>query len=344
MPRFAGWLLAGLVCFSMPAVTKAADEKAKPAAITDISKVGEEFAYQGEYLGSVVNACRRCEPVGLQVVSLGKGDFQAVEYRGGLPGYGWPMNGERTKYTGKLEGSTLTLNAEGRQIVIANGAASVTSNGWSLGNAAKVTRQSPTLGQTAPWGAKVLFDGTNADHFKDGKLEGNLLKEGCETKEAFGDFQLHIEYMLPYMPLARGQARGNSGVYIQSRYEVQVLDSFGLDGIENECGSLYKQRRPDLNMCLPPLTWQTYDIWFFSPRFDESGKKIQNAQITVLHNGVAVHNQVEVTAKTGGGAQEGPKALVTKLQNHGDPVRFRNIWIVPYAQQTTCPVSIAAAN
>src|SRR5207245_1293432 len=128
-------------------------------------------------------------------------------------------------------------------------------------------RQSPTLGQCAPWGAIVLFDGSNADHFKDGKIEDGLLKEGCETKYAYGDFQLHIEFRLPYLPAARGQGRANSGVYIQSRYEMQVLDSFGLEGSDNECGSLYKQRRPDLNMCLPPLVWQTYDIWFRSPRF-----------------------------------------------------------------------------
>lgn len=344
MPRFAGWLLAGLFCFSMTTVVAAADEKAKPVAVTDAAKADEDYAYQGEYLGSIRNACQRCESVGLQVVALGKGEFQAVEYRGGLPGYGWPIGGERVKYTGRRDGSTLTLNAEGRQIVIANGSASLTSQNWTIGNAARVTRQSPTLGQYAPWGAKVLFDGTNADQWKDGKLDGNLLKEGCETKEAFGDFQLHIEYQLPYMPTARGQARGNSGVYIQSRYEVQVLDSFGLDGIENECGSLYKQRRPDLNMCLPPLTWQTYDIWFQSPRFDQSGKKLYNAQITVHHNGVAIHDNAEVTAKTGGGAQEGPQALVTKLQNHGDPIRYRNIWIVNYGQPSVCPVSIAAAE
>ena len=132
------------------------------------------------------------------------------------------------------------------------------------------------------------------------------------------------------MPTARGQARGNSGVYIQRRYEVQILDSFGLEGVFNECGALYRQTPPDLNMCLPPLAWQTYDIWFTPPRFAADGKtKLANARITVLHNGVPVHWHREITAKTGGGQQEGPEPLPIQLQDHGNPVMFRNIWIVP---------------
>jgi hypothetical protein len=119
-------------------------------------------------------------------------------------------------------------------------------------------------------------------------------------------------------------------VYIQQRYEVQILDSFGLEGIENECGGLYRQTRPDLNMCLPPLAWQTYDIWFTPPQFAEDGKtKTANAHITVLHNGVAIHRHREVTAKTGGGKAEGPDPLPINLQDHGNPVMFRNIWLVP---------------
>ena len=127
----------------------------------------------------------------------------------------------------------------------------------------------------------------------------------------------------------RGQARGNSGVYIQQRYEVQILDSFGLEGVENECGGLYTQTRPDLNMCLPPLAWQTYDIWFTPPQFDDDGKKTANARITALHNGYLIHHHREITAKTGGGKAEGPQPLPINLQDHGNPVMFRNIWIVP---------------
>jgi hypothetical protein len=132
------------------------------------------------------------------------------------------------------------------------------------------------------------------------------------------------------MPYARGQRRSNSGVYIQSRYEVQILDSFGLEGKNNECGGLYKQRPPDLNMCFPPLRWQTYDITFVSPKFADDGTKLRNARITVRHNGELIHNNVEVTNKTGAGKLEASQPLPTKLQNHGDPVRFRNIWLVEH--------------
>jgi hypothetical protein len=134
------------------------------------------------------------------------------------------------------------------------------------------------------------------------------------------------------MPAAQGQARGNSGVYIQRRYEVQILDSFGLAGEPNECGGLYRQQAPDLNMCLPPLTWQTYDIHFQAARWDDAGKKTANAKISVYLNGVAVHAAREIPTKTGAGQPEGPEPRSILLQNHGDPVQFRNVWIVPGSQ------------
>ncbi len=344
MRRLAFWALF-LTAIPQTSLLSAAEGNS-PKAVTTVAEADADFAVQGEYLGTARNACGRCESIGLQVIAMGKGEFHAVEYRGGLPGYGWPIGGERIKYQGQRDGDAIRLTSEGRQLLLTGGQASITAGEkgeWSVGQAAKVTRQSPTLGLRAPCNATVLFDGTNTDQWKDGKLDGDLLKEGTETKEAFGDFQLHLEFMLPYMPNARGQGRANSGVYIQSRYEVQVLDSFGLEGAINECGSLYTQRRPDLNMCLPPLAWQTYDITFFGPRFDSEGKKAQNARITVLHNGVPVQNNVDVIAKTGGGAQEGPSHLVTKLQNHGNPVRYRNVWLVNYGHpQPVCSQPLAA--
>ena len=102
--------------------------------------------------------------------------------------------------------------------------------------------------------------------------------EGTELKQAYRDYTLHVEFRLPYMPHARGQGRSNSGVYLQSRYEVQILDSFGLAGENNECSGLYKFRKPDANLCFPPLAWQTYDIVFSAPRFSADGTKIQNAE------------------------------------------------------------------
>ena len=142
------------------------------------------------------------------------------------------------------------------------------------------------------------------------------------------------------MPQARGQRRGNSGVYIQGRYEVQILDSFGLEGADNECGSLYKQRAPLVNMSFPPLAWQTYDIDFTAPRFDSSGNRTTAAPSPSALNGIVVQKDVEITAKTGADAPKAPIRIAIRLQDHGNPVHFRNIWIVDRDASTdlyACP-------
>ena len=126
-----------------------------------------------------------------------------------------------------------------------------------------------------------------------------------------------------------GQGRGNSGVYLQARYELQVLDSYGLDGADNECGGIYKIARPSANMCLPPLEWQTYDISFRAARFDDAGNKTESARITVKHNGAIIHEDLELPKITGGAfAADESKPGGLMLQDHGNPVRFRNIWVV----------------
>jgi len=130
------------------------------------------------------------------------------------------------------------------------------------------------------------------------------------------------------MPTARGQGRGNSGVYIQGRYECQVLDSFGLEGEENECGGIYSIAKPAVNMCFPPLAWQTYDIDFTAAKFDEQGKKTKNARVTIKHNGVNIYDDMELPHGTPGWHEEGPEPDALFLQNHGNPVAFRNIWVV----------------
>jgi hypothetical protein len=185
------------------------------------------------------------------------------------------------------------------------------------------------MGAKPPQGAIVLFDGSSTEHFVNAKTTAdNLLMAGTETVTPYGDFRLHAEFYLPYKPLGRGQDRGNSGFYLQSRYEVQVLDSFGLEGVENECGSLYRTKRPDVNMCLPPLQWQTYDIDFTSAKFDSAGNKISDMTITLYHNGYPVQNQARIPNKTGAGRPEGPDPLTTKIQDHANPVLFRNIWLI----------------
>ncbi len=137
--------------------------------------------------------------------------------------------------------------------------------------------------------------------------------------------------MLSYMPSAREQARSNSGCYVQGRYEVQILDSFGLKGEKNECGAIYDVSAPSTNMCFPPLSWQTYDIDFTAAKFDENGEKMADAKMTVRHNGVVVQKDVPVpTATRAAPNKEGPGPGPIYLQDHGNPVRFRNIWVVEH--------------
>ncbi|HEV2320191.1 MAG TPA: DUF1080 domain-containing protein, partial [Verrucomicrobiae bacterium] len=144
----------------------------------------------------------------------------------------------------------------------------------------------------------------------------------------YQSFTMHLEFMEPFKPFGRDQDRGNSGIYIQRRYEVQVLDTFGHPAEFNGCGSMYRQHAPIVNMCYPPLQWQTYDIDFQAAKFDESGKKTHNAVITVRQNGVLVQDHYELTNKTGAGSKEGPAPGPIWLQEHHNPVFFRNIWIV----------------
>jgi len=197
---------------------------------------------------------------------------------------------------------------------------------------------SPTLGAKPPEGAVVLLDGTNLDAWERWPLKWIMVEEGAMqvagsnlvTKQEFGDCRIHLEFRTPFMPDARGQGRGNSGVYVQGRYEVQVLDSFGLEPADNGCGGIYKIATPKVNACLPPLEWQTYDIDFKAPRFDASGRKTQNAVITVRHNGELIHDAVVLETTTPGGItdKEGATGPLL-LQDHHDPVRYRNIWVVP---------------
>ncbi len=296
-----------------------------------VEKTDEDFPYQGEYAGTVKTGDGEIK-VGMQVIALGKGKFRAVGFEGGLPGDGWSRGATMRSAEGERKEGSITFATEDAIVTIKNGVAKITSkDGQEHANLKKIERNSPTLGAKPPQGAIVLFDGKSADAFDNGRMEDGLLMQGCTSKKTFGSHKVHVEFRTPYQPEARGQGRGNSGVYLQGRYEVQVLDSFGLEGKDNECGGIYSVSPPDVNMCLPPSTWQTYDIEFTAGEYAADGKIVKNPKATVTHNGVVIHKDRELpgernttSAPMKAGAEPGPLFL----QDHGNQVRYRNIWVV----------------
>ncbi len=325
----------GLLMAAMPLVgllpTTTPAAFAKGPAYTDPQAAGADFQIQGEYRGEIIGEDRE-ETWGAQVIALGDGKFQLNGFKGGLPGDGWSRGDETQTYQGAIEdgsGNRAVFDAERATLEIADGKLAVIVDGNTLATLEKVERESPTLGKEPPAGATVLFDGSSVDAWESAKLvdEKWLGATNAVTREKFGDHSLHVEFRTPFMPHDRGQARGNSGVYIQGRYELQVLDSFGLEGKNNECGGIYTIAEPAVNMCFPPLAWQTYDIDFTAARYD-GDQKTQNARVTIRHNGVLIHDDLELPSGTPGFRPEGPGDESLFLQDHGDPVVFRNIWVV----------------
>jgi len=189
-----------------------------------------------------------------------------------------------------------------------------------------------------PADAVVLFDGKDLSQWKNGEnwevKDGYAVtrKSDISTKESFGDCQLHVEFATPAKVKGNGQGRGNSGVYIMERYEVQILDSVeNPTYFDGQCGAIYKQSPPMVNVSRKPGEWQTYDILFSAPVFGDDGKVTKPAFVTVLHNGVVVHNHFELKGSTN---YDRPAAYVKhaarmpiRLQFHGDEAMYRNIWV-----------------
>lgn len=216
-----------------------------------------------------------------------------------------------------------------------------------------IVEPKPYDAQTAkpPKGAIVLFDGTEKTlnnwisakgrptkwKLADGALESVLGAGYLQSKQEFGSCRLHLEFATPKEVAGSGQGRGNSGVFLMGRYEIQVLDSY--DNVtypDGQCGALYGRAKPLVNASRGPGEWQTYDVVFHRPMFDDQGKVTRKARFHVVHNGHVIHDDLELSGGTG---WKGPHSVSEykkhgdrgplKMQDHGNPVRFRNVWVVP---------------
>lgn len=319
-------LLSASIAMAAPGEPQRVWTSAKTAIAED-----PDFSIQGEYGTDKPGAA-----VGVQVVALGKGNFDAYILEGGLPGCGWTREKSRIQVKGTRGEKGVTFSSEKAKI-----SGTIDASGFHLTMAdgsqhtlPRIERTSPTLGAKAPAGAVVLFDGRNTDQWENGKIENGLLAAtNCTSVPKFRDFTAHVEFITPYKPDSRGQERGNSGIYYGGRWETQVLDSFGLKGEQNETGGIYSISTPKLNMCLPPLVWQTYDVEFTAAKFDAAGNQAAWPRITVRLNGVVVQDNQELfrtnttsSPITGPLKNEGGPIF---LQNHGNPVFYRNIWVLP---------------
>lgn len=295
--------------------------------------------YMGNWEGQWMDDSFASGSLSAQIIAEGKGNYRAVvsadigevePIRGKARG---KKDGEKVVFKGTIDagadyGGVLEITGS-----ISEGKFTGRYAGENRGRLEmkKVQKASPTLGAKPPEGAIVLFDGKDYSRWDGDKKKPNPWKRvgdamearrgSIRTKQQFRDFKLHLEFRTPFMPEARDQGRGNSGVYLPGGNEIQVLDSFGLPRSRHDCGGFYGQAAPRVNACLPPGEWQTYDVTFIASRFDDSDKLVKSATVTVLHNGIKIHDEFQLRkqAKSGG----------ISLQDHGNPVQYRNIWLVP---------------
>lgn len=318
---------------------KAADSSAVDTEVpkTDEAPSDVAFSYpeefvQGEYAGSML-VDGRWQTYGLQVVARSSGKYSAKLFSGGLPSEK-NLRPYPTELEGQAQENHLSLKSIGglKFEFLASPVyqfVQYDSQRKIMAQLLRIQRYSTTLGLAPPADAVVLFRDGQIRELTNASLSpaGNLAI-GATTNFPVEDFRLHVEFRLPFQAEKSNQDRGNSGIYIQRRYELQILDSFGEPPLENNAGSIYKRIAPLGNMSLPPLSWQTYDIWFTAARWAPDGKKIANARVTLQHNGIVVHDNTEIPGKTGAGWAEGPEPQAILFQDHRDPVEFRNVWLV----------------
>jgi hypothetical protein len=327
-----------LVLAALAVPLHAADTPAKKPELhvySDPDHTDADFKFQGEYSNPSAK-------LGAQVRALGNGSFRTMFFAGGLPGDGWdgktiiqkaPSTDSTTPADAKLDGDKVVIDQIYHATCDGQTLTGQTDTGAKF-ELQRVLRRSPTLGAPAPSGALVLFDGSNLDEWQPGATMTpekwiTSAGKGATTKRKFQDFTLHVEFMISYMPETQSiYQRPNSGVYLQERYEIQVLESFCIVMGVHDCGVLYAQVTPAINMCYPPLTWQTYDIDFTSARYDTAGAKTKNGRCTIKFNGVTTIDNVEILHSTPGGIKESPEPAGIYLQAHGHPVFFKNIWLV----------------
>jgi hypothetical protein len=313
--------------------------------IIDPDTDNPEYATQGEYLGTVdVNGNE--VRLGVQVIARGDSQFIAMFYEGGLPGDGIDDSQDRTEVPGELLDVTAEFEGSGITAVVSLEDSTLTgqSADWGEFTLNKIFRRSPTLGWEPVQDALVIYrepaDSVNLREYVIDE-RGYIAAEKVPDSEAFigentifdvpyRNFQLHLEWIEPFQPSCRDQARGNSGVAIRDRasgwFELQVLESFGMELADNHCGAFYQRATPQLMMSLPPLIWQTYDIF------------LNEDEITVYQNGVIIHENLSVPSTSSSSA-------VIWLQDHAHPVFYRNIWVkegVP--AEIVLPVGIKRAE
>ncbi|MCP4642282.1 MAG: DUF1080 domain-containing protein, partial [bacterium] len=296
--------------------------------------------YAGDWEGMWSSGEKKHPWIGAQVIALGNGEFEVVLTRklyARAPLF--------KKVAAKAEGDAMVFDDGEYYGTIAGKAFTGGRRGDKPGEFAldRYIWESPNLGMKPPKKAIVLFDGSGFDEWQPsskGKwwdiLPGNVMQanpdnDSLYTEREFADVRLHLEFRLPFMPEKRGQSRANSGVFLQKYFEVQILDSYGLPGYWNECGAIYQISGPRVNMCAPPLQWQSYDIEFRSARFDKKGNLVENPRMTVVHNGVPVQTDIEMPRGTSGDFKKKPVAPPKepqriRLQAHHNCVQFRNIW------------------